>query len=303
MKKIILLLGAVLMFSCSNEELSDSDSKTGLVSIKENTYIDNELYTYKTLKFTDDKLITIQYENPGNHDEYTYNEKGLVSKIVEYQSQGGIYLTTTFFYDDQDRIIKFNSLPGELYPYPVDTYYTVTYLPGKILLRSADDPDNFESVDFLVNENNFFTDELLIIFSSHYKYNFENGNLTACSVLNYNETESSNYSTYSYSNLKNEYNYKKFIFGKEWKINSYLTSPYTLRRNIICEQSENLISEITDTYKNKTDPARYSQIINTKFDYTINNQNQMEKQIKTYTSKINGILDVTMKYELLYTYK
>jgi hypothetical protein len=303
MKKIILLLAAILLVSCSNEELGDSEATGSLMSIKENTYINNELYTYRTLTFSNDKLLNIKYKNPEFHDEYTYNEKGLVSKIVEYQSSGGIYLTTTFLYDNKDRITNFNAIPGPLYPTQIVIEYVVTYLPDKILLRSTDDPDNFDSVDFFVNANNSFTEEVILLFSSQYKYNFENGNLTSCSVFNYKEVESKNYSKYSYSNLKNEYNYKRFIFGKEWKLNSYLTSPYMLRRNIICEQSENLISEITDTYKDPTDPAHYSQIINTKFDYTVNDQNQMEKQVKTYTSKINGILDVAMKYELLYTYK
>jgi hypothetical protein len=303
MKKIILLFTGLLIVSCSNEELGNSDTKSGLVSIRENRYMNNQLTTYKTLNFSDDKLITIDYYDDRDYDEYAYNDQGLVSKIIEHQAPGGVYMITTYLYDEKGRIIEFNKIPGPLYSFPEKGKYEFTYLSDKIILTTTYDAAKPEKVEISLNASNNITKRTIFYDAYSYNYTYENGNLTDNSLFYKNKFLTGDYTKYVYSNLKNEYNYKKFIFGKEWKLNSYINGIY-LNTPDLTDLSENLVSEYMTSSVDQINPADYTYILTSKYKYVFNDKNQMEKQTISCKTVINGIPSANMTtYELLYTYK
>ncbi|TDP00166.1 hypothetical protein [Flavobacterium sp. 245] len=300
MKKIVLLLVGLSMISCSNEELGSSENKTDLVSIQENQYLDNELWRHKTFHFADNKLVNIEYESPGYRDEYTYNDKGLVSKVIENWDVGLILRTTTYIYDDKGRIIEYNKIPGNVNPDLSTAKYTFTYFSDKILCTITYESGNSQTTEFLLDANQNIVKEHEINSNYSYVYTFENGNLTETSLFDKNVKGTS--TKYKYSNLKNELQYNQFVFGKEWKLNSFLSSIHP-GNSILIGLSENLISEHKSTYADPINPNDHTQIINSTFNYSLNDKNQMEKQTILYTSTTNGIVDVNLRTEISYTYK
>lgn len=298
MKKIAILLIGLCMISCSNEELGSSEIKSKLISIEENQYLDNELWIHKVYNFDDNKLINIKYENSDFGDEYTYNEKGLVSKVVENVDIGKVLKTTTYSYDDKGRLIEYNQIPGNV-DLNLSTFkYTFTYLSDRILRTFKSQSGYSETIEFFVDANYNIIKKTIANSDYSYIFTYENGNLTEASEFNKNSKGTS--VNYKYSNLKNELQINQFIFGKEWKLNSFL---YRLHpgNSILTGISENLISEYSTTFRNPINPDNQTDI--TKFTYKMNDKNQMEKQTILRTATTNGIVDVNSRTEISYKYE
>ncbi len=298
MKKLILLIAGLLLVSCTNEEVENPEAKTNLVSITENQYLDNELWRHKTFNFDDNKLVNIEYESPGYRDEYTYNDKGLVSKVIEYWNVGLILKTTIYTYDDKGRIIEYNKIPGTANPNLSAAKYKFTFLSDKIISTVTYESGNSETNEFLLDANHNIIKQNEVNSNYSYIYTFENGNLTEASLFYQNIKGNS--VDYKYSNLKNELHYNQFIFGKEWKLNSFLSRIHP-GNSILTELSENLISEYKTIYRDPTNPEEKTDI--TKFSYTINDKNQMETQTILRTATTSGIVDVNSRTEIFYKYK
>jgi hypothetical protein len=297
MKKLIVLLTGLLIVSCSN----DNDTvypveKTVLASIKIVTDYGygNNNPPPKMLQFENEKLITIQYNGSYIFDRYIYNDQGLVSKILEYRLYGVLFMTTSFLYDAQGRIIEFDRVSGPENINPVNRKYTFTHLSDKIIFTASDESNETSTRELYFNSNNEIAKETLPPSNFYFKYSYTNGNLVDRSVFN-NDTFNGTFSSYTYSNLKNDYDYRKYIFGKEWKLNSYLSSYYTYNLHDLTVLSENLISEYTDNY-DSTDV--------TKFSYSFDDKNNIKAQTQKYTSTINGIIvsSITTEYSYKYTY-
>jgi hypothetical protein len=298
MKKIAILLIGLCMISCSNEELGNSEIKSKLISIEENQYLDNELWIHKVYNFDNNKLINIKYENSDFGDEYTYNEKGLDSKVVENVDIGKVLKTTTYSYDDKGRLIEYNQIPGNV-DLNLSTFkYTFTYLSDRILRTFKSQSGYSETIEFFVDANYNIIKKTIANSDYSYIFTYENGNLTEASEFNKNNKGTS--VNYKYSNLKNELQINQFIFGKEWKLNSFL---YRLHPNnyILTGISENLISEYSTTFRNPINPDNQTDI--TKFTYNMNDKNQMEKQTILRTATTNGIVDVNSRTEISYKYE
>jgi hypothetical protein len=303
MKKIILFLLGFTAVSCVNDEPIGKEVNSSLSTIKVNEYRNDVLFYSKIMHFSNDKLTKVTYSGNGgekNYDNYSYNDKGLLSKIVKYENSENLYTVTTFSYDSEERIIEINQqkdLP-ESETNSLDDKYTFTYLSDKIV-SSVYYKNNFmNSRAFLLNSNQELKNYVIEPNSHFNEYNYNNGNIVSVTAFQPNIT--ANIATFSYSSLKNEYDYSKFLYGEKWKLNKYL-----IDFSVFAETdaqfilSKNLILEYNTIFVPSDPSIRSNQI---KFDYTINEKNLIEKKTITNVRSSKTVGTFTVRTEYLYTY-
>jgi hypothetical protein len=306
MKKIVILIIGVLIVSCTNDDESSKPTlNKSISSITENNYKNDKLYSFRKLSFSNDELIRIEYSDK-RHEEYSYNSNGLVSKITEYDSNNILSLTMLYSYDDNGRINKIERHPSPSQTLQTNANYVFTYTPDKITLKvyseNQDTPPRAH--DLLLSSNSeIITD---IVFPDIYKkyHTYINGNLVTSSFYSDSGNLGINMKL-SYTNLKNDFNYKKYLFGKEWKLNNFLNN-YQFRNIYLYELSENLVATATtdhstNQYNNPPDYSNYYQ--NIIFNYEFNDDNQITKETQDYTQKIDGVISPVSKSEFIYEYK
>lgn len=306
MKKIILFLVGFTAVSCVSDEVIGNETSNSLATIKVNEYRDDVLLYSKIMHFSNDKLTKVTYSgnvSEENYENYSYNSKGLLSKAVRYQYPENLYTVTTFSYDSEERIVEINSqrdLPNSE-TNNLDDKFTFTYLTDKIV-SSVYYKNNFmNSSEFLLNSNQ---EPKRINKPSSYskEYNYDNGNIV--SSTSFDPDMSSNTTTYSYSSLKNEYDYSKFLYGEKWKLNKYFIG-YTVglttgEGDALFSFSKNLISEYR-TISVPSNPGLHNNHI--KYDYVINDKNLLEKKTITNVRYSTKYSPLTFRTEYLYTYK
>lgn len=306
MKKFILFLLGFTAVSCVNDEVIGNETSNSLSTIKVNEYRDDVFLYSKIMHFSNDKLTNVTYSGNGseeNYENYSYNSKGLLSKAVRYQYPENLYTVTTFSYDSEERIVEINSqrdLPNSE-TNNLDDKFTFTYLTDKIV-SSVYYKNNFmNSSEFLLNSNQ---EPKRINKPSSYskEYSYDNGNIV--SSTSFDPDMSSNTTTYSYSSLKNEYDYSKFLYGEKWKLNKYFIG-YTVglttgEGDALFSFSKNLISEYR-TISVPSNPGLHNNHI--KYDYVINDKNLLEKKAITNVRYSTKYSPLTVRTEYLYTYK
>jgi hypothetical protein len=311
MKKIIILMIGVLIASCSNDnsenEVQVLTKNIGLSTITKKYYNETNFnYHIDKLYFKNEKLSVFRYQN-GTYDGYKYNDANLLSSIEKYDSKNSALSTTNFYYDSLGRIIEIDEVPNSIES-SVSRKSTIAYNTDKIIVTAITRPYLYlETFELLLNNTNEIISYNItefngrpIISNIQQQYNYKNGNLT-----NINSPRD----IISYSTIKNDFSYKKNIFGKEWKKNNLLINLLTYyrpinniyERNIYetevyqTEVSENLISDYTKSYA----PDSY---YNIKADYEFNDQNKITKEIKNFTVTTKGDTKFLGKSEFIYEY-
>ncbi|WP_427873062.1 hypothetical protein [Flavobacterium sp. MMS24-S5] len=306
MKKFILFLLGFTAVSCVNDEVIGNETSNSLSTIKVDEYRDDVFLYSKIMHFSNDKLTKVTYSDNGteqNYENYSYNSKGLLCKAVRYEYPENLYTVTTFSYDSEERIVEINSqrdLPNSE-TNNLEDKFTFTYLTDKIVSSIYYKNTFMNSTAFLLNSNQ--EPKRINAPSSYSKeYSYDNGNIV--SITSFHPDMSSNTTTYSYSSLKNEYDYSKFLYGEKWKLNKYLIG-YTVgittgEGDALFSFSKNLISEYR-TISVPSNPGLHNNHI--KYDYVINDKNLLEKKTITNVRSSTKYSPLTVRTEYLYTYK
>lgn len=301
MKKILMLLTGILLLSCSNNDAVTAPVPKKLSSITMKYYLNDKLSSFSTLLFLNEKLITIK--NMGNErsrDEYTYNNQGLVSQILSYNTDGYLASTKTYSYDMMGRIIEKSEKivitdTGKI----INIKSVFTHLTDKILVKKTYDGQE-SSQEILLNSDNAIIKQTITPGLCETTFQYENGNVISSKT---NNSSLEWVESYSYNTLKNDYNYRKYVFGTEWKLNDYLDNFNTGTTYFIYLQSQNLISEYTSPptiFDNSSDKKA---IYKRKYTYTFNDRKEIYKQTEMYSRTIDGITENLFKGEFIYTYE
>jgi PBP1b-binding outer membrane lipoprotein LpoB len=305
MKKIVILLIGLLIVSCTNDDESSKPTvNKSIVSITENNYRNDKLFSFRKLSFSNDQLTRIEYSDK-RRDDYSYNSNGLVSKITEYDPNNILSVTTLYSYDEKGRIStleKYSSPSSTIFN---NAHYVFTYSSGKISRQeyNVNQVTPLNPHDFLLNSNNEIITDIIFKDGYSYYYTYANSNIVNTSFYSISVTQGTNMKL-SYTNLKNDFNYKKYLFGKEWKLNNFLS--VLSSTNTIFELSENLVSNVTidrstHQYNNPPDYSNYYK--NIAFNYEFNESNQMTKETREITQKIDGVISPVSKSEFIFEYK
>lgn len=104
---VLAIITLLLVISCSNDDIEgNSESTRSLTLVKKETYLNNNLRNTLKYNFYQDKLIRIQSSN--NQYEEVHYQGDLVSQILEFDRNNNLQWTTTFKYDDSNRLIQKN---------------------------------------------------------------------------------------------------------------------------------------------------------------------------------------------------
>lgn len=249
-------------------------------------------YTIWKTKFYDQKLINIQYKD-GSYDDYQYSNN-LVSRILEFDLNDKLLWTTTYTYDNNERIIKILIKPSSMNSIQVTREKIISYYPNQIICVCTWSDGGYYKYEFTLDTNGDIMSEKLFDINGNQhietiSYNFSNKNLLSFTKIN-SITNAQEVSNFTYSNLKNIYNYKKYLFGTKWKTNSLLWHKQQFgvfpSGNYASETSENLVSSFSDNSTNFS------------FNYLFDDKNQITKETQSFTTTgING------RFESIYEYK
>lgn len=294
MKKIFIPILGFLIISCSqnDSDCPNSISNTNLVSITKNYYDNNVLYAFEKLNFYDQKLINIQHKD-GSYDDYQYSNN-LVSRILEFDSNDVLLWTTTYTYNNNGEIIKILIKPSSTNSIQVTREKIISYNSNQIICVCTWSTGGYNKYEFTSDTNGEIKSEKIFDvngnqFPETISYNFNNKNLLSYTNIS-SITNTQEVSNFTYSNLKNIYNYKKYLFGTKWKTNSFLWHKQQFgifpSGNYESETSENLVSSYSDNSRNVL------------FNYIFNEQNQITKETQNFTAtRINA------RFESIYEYK
>lgn len=289
MKKILTCIITLIIASCSSEDSGNQENE--LISITRNYYSgrSQQPYYFHKLNFCNNKLINIQ-EKTGDHTDFEYNDKNLVSKHQSFNANSDLQEIRTYQYDDRGRITAIErktQYQNEHYT----TNFEFIYEQNRILIYENGEPVKELGVD---KNNNIISEKLLTVNTGyHTVFSYTNGNLMHFEP---NTEVAPNLhpvtSTYSYTNHKNNFNYQKYLFGKEWKKNVCLD--YFIGTNnmtqLLHTTSEKAIAESLLKIGEST---WYSN----KFFYYFKTNGQILKEITETTVSFGPIVRTEMTYE------
>lgn len=298
MKKITLLLLGLIFVSCSNDDSADSNANTSkLVSITKNYYSNNFFTSSEKLSFNDDKLIKIQYSD-GSYENYQYNNN-LVSNIKKFTADDSLYWTLTYLYNTDGKIVEIERTPG-----PTNTEVQTTakfsflYNANRILINAVYTPGDTLTYELILDQNNKIINEKWLSINGNtvtdqfYITNtFANGNLSASLLENY--IGPTNNISYTYNNVKNDFDYYQLLFGTHWKNNKCLDlfkNVLSVRGNLETT-SEYLVVSSTHVHNNGSENNSYS--------YTFNEKNKISKEILVRSSTFLPVF----RSETIYEYR
>lgn len=311
MKKIVSLLIALLIVSCSNDSDNavPANKNTTLSTITKNYYLNGSLNLKSSkIYFINEKVSVIRFLD-GTYDDYKYNSDNLVSSILKYNSANTLLFTTNYSYDNLKRITKIEEIPTTSYSGTQQVKIrNFAYYQNKIVFIREFPSQEFYSYTYellLDNNNKIIKNNWIgyndVVFSnilSSYEYIYTNGNLISANVDD----------EISYNDLKNDYSYKKTLFGKEWKQNSFLANLYPdIEKSVTSynsyyywiteiEISENLISAYKKKYLEQFN-------FNMTASYEFNDKKQILKEIKNYKVTTGNDMMDSVKLEIIYDYQ
>lgn len=284
MKKIVMLVLGLLIISCSNDE---SPKETELVSITTNYYADNEIWDSSKYNYLNKKLQDVQNLDQ-SHTDYKYNNN-LIATASNYEPDGVLFSTNNYTFDSNDRLVEFDIVynTGDV------TKYIITYKENSILLTYNNYNGNSLVYEFDLNSDKQIISKKTVSVngaapkanSLKYQYIYSNGNLISATSFNPETNITTTLVTYTYSNAENGKYSDKYMYGKAWKINSFLMT-VIYQGNYSPVVSENLVSSYKDGSRNIT------------IDYEFNNG-----KISKMTSQYMTSWNVAMKVESIYEYK
>lgn len=251
---IVIILFALVCFSCSNEKLElenteSTSSDTGLVSITLTTAFNA---TIKHL-FKDEKLEKIEYSS-GHYDIPSYTD-GLISKIEEFDENGDLKWTSTYFYDDTGRLIRRETIPHNSYTQYDIREKTFEYNANNIAVVL-----NFYNTEYELNASNSFdlqlseagliTEETFNDIDGHVKLiTYSDNNPISYSQFLGSENRIETSFTYTSEEATEAYHFRQYMFGKEWKNNYILNNQFNTDYSNIYVTSEHLLESYTTLLK------------------------------------------------------
>jgi len=299
MKKIFILILGLLIVSCSNDPIGSSNAKK-LYSIQKTYYnTSDEIVADENFSFWDGKVNVISSQNTSNI-QYVYNKDGLLSEILRYNANNTKVTTTSnYSYDAAGRMIKksYNGIVDTGERFNVTSIFT--YLADKIIVEITHNGIT-KKQEILIDSNKEIVKDVIAPNLYFITYEYLNGNVVK-SNKSYSKYQSSE--TFSYTTFKNDYNYLKYVFGKEWKLNGYLDHYSTGQSFYISLQSENLISEYATSPVEFEENSERTAVFKTKYNYEFNSDNQLIKETQIDTRTVEGFTKVLSKTVLIYNYK
>lgn len=285
MKKIVILL-AIGFFgvSCSND---DSPKEPELVSITTNYYVDNEIIDSSKSNYSNKQLQNVQNLDQ-SRTEYKYNNN-LIAATFDYEPDGFLFSTNKYTFDSNDRLIEYAAVFSD----NSIIKYTITYNENSILVTYSHYNGNSIVYEFGLNADKQVISKRTVSAngappkanSLRYQYNYAGKNLISVTSFNAATNVTTPLVTYTYGTLKNETDSSKHMYGKAWKMNSFLMVIVN-QGNYTSQVSENLIS----SYKEGTRDA----VINREY-----SDGKISKTTTEYMSSSN----ITLKIVSVYEYK
>lgn len=277
---LVLFVLLTFTYSCSNDDSINYDmdltSDTELTSVTRNFYQNNLLYASEKLNIRNQKIIDSEYDS-GGYTEYKYNLENLISQLSVFKSNGQLFSSHTYAYDSYGRIIEIdrtNSLNST-------SNIQFIYNSNEIII-SRTCTDGITSTDKLTLNSNkeimavnrISMNGIIYDDNRNRTYYYENGNLLSTRKTDLNTGDIKN-SYFTYTTKKNNFHFRKYLFGKEWKMNFTLDS-FTKTGNleILPWVSENLVS--VSNY--------HFELANRSSNYQYNEENKIDKVTRNYTS-------------------
>jgi len=90
------------------------------------------------------------------------------------------------------------------------------------------------------------------------------------------------------------------LYGKEWKLNSYLSSFLNFNSSIMIDLSENLISEYSETQFFKE--SNWTVVYTSKAGYTFDNKDRMTKMTEVFSMEASGKIS-NYNSEFIFSYR
>ncbi|NWL01257.1 hypothetical protein DM790_10560 [Flavobacterium collinsii] len=304
MKKIVILILGLFTVACSNDAITYSDYELDKpldpnieisYTITKRYYNDQNINNDTEKFYFSEEKIVLYLKNNGYYFKYKYNNN-LLSEIQGYDPRNTVISSTKFVYDNLERIIEIDDLPNTARKNETTKYSLVYDLDKITAIEKVSYPEQHtRTYEFKINGNNQiisydFTkmDEKEVPKIYLKQFSYENGNLISLNDLEI-----------SYGNVKNDYNFKKNLFGKEWKKNNFITN-YLLRETFVTNAPQSEISDyLISSSKQKLDN---NVIYDVKVDYEFNNQNKITKEIRKYNFTANGATKDGGRTEFIYEY-
>lgn len=300
MKILLFITLGLIVIACSNESLFKTGEKE-LSSITRTMYsVDkngNASNTTATLTFQGKEIKDIRYD--GLYSETFEYLDGSISKRRKFDLNKTPVSTVNYSYDNLGRITKIESQIGDKLISNETNYNDDTRqinsvwknVPGHII---------YERYVLTANQEGQISQEAVrlsdnsILYYGSYEYSVNN--LASCKikVLPNDLNQKGDSINFKYLDKKNTGYYKKFMFGKQWKINASIEnavnfSPFVTSRwedllSIYPMISENLISE----YSTKE--------VSVSFSYTFDDQGDVTMQIEQRTYANGGSERIITNY-------
>ncbi|WP_062059322.1 hypothetical protein [Aquimarina longa] len=258
-----ILIGTfMVLISCSNDDDDDENLITtqNLISRSEEYYKNNSLIFSLKFNFQYGKLISIR-DSDDRYNKILY-EGDLISKILEFDTNGNLEWTTTFTYNNSDELIQKKVIPSPNNSMTdVSRQKNFTYEENIIQSESSWSDGGFHKNTISLNNNNYIIEDKMfnldneLLIQRLFKY--VNNNLTNQTIKN-SKNKITYEGTYNYLNKQStkEYRYNEYLFGDNWKNNSSLNKqfglgqikPYEISKNYISDYyTHNLISNTSRT--------------------------------------------------------
>ncbi|WP_033961441.1 hypothetical protein [Psychroserpens jangbogonensis] len=253
MKKLnaLLIMSLLLILSSCSSDDDDNNGKVSnttkdLVSITEDYYTNNTPTASSKFNFYYDKLINIQHSN-GSYDDIYY-ERGLISRILEFDANNNLEWTITYAYNSFNQLIQKKVIPSPNNPITVSRQKDFVYNGNVIQSENSWSDGGFHANTITLNSDNFMIEDKLFNSDNDLVdqrlFEYVNNNLTK-QTKNNADNNTTYEETYNYLNKTSskEYRYSQYLFGSEWKNNSALNTQFGLGQQRATKISENYVSD------------------------------------------------------------
>lgn len=236
--------------SGSDGNVSGSDGNVSgekLKSIIKLTYNGDVLQWSQKMNFVNDELVKIKHKD-GSYDLISYIN-GLLSEIEEFSAIDDLEWTTTYTYDNLNRLEVKKVAPSSTNSITdVSRQKNFSYDENQIQSISSWSDGGLHKNSILINAEKFIIEDKL--YSSNddlvgsFLFSYSDENLSKLTNKDHNGSIRFEIA-YNYLNEmpSNYYNYKKYLFGNEWKNNVSLDKQFGLGQYDSFEISKNYVKD------------------------------------------------------------